>query len=472
MSQTIAMIMAGGKGSRLAPLTCHRAKPAVPFGGRYRIIDFVLSNFVNSGYRRVYVLTQYMSSSLIQHLNRNWHIAGINAFIEVVPAQMRTGAHWYQGTADSVYQNINLIRDARADQVAVFGGDHIYKFAIHDMEEQHRQTGADLTVAAFPVPREEAHQFGVIEVDENRRILKFWEKPDDPVPMPGHPDLCLVSMGNYFFKAEVLLNSLTIDAGDPDSVHDFGKNVIPHLVRDGAHVQSYNFGENRVVGEPPEAQPYWRDVGTLDSYFVANMEMRSPLPMLNLYNRQWRIRTAQRDYPPARFVREGSKTPADIIDTLVCEGSIVESAFLKKVLMGYDCFVHTGSRLENSLILSGCNIGTNARLNSVLLDKNCSIAPGVVIGEDPKEDRLRFPFITEAGIVALPKGTFVPKEGPIEFSRDIGELLANDPAAKEFLDRFEGEFTVSSQYRHSFESAGPRYRRFKGGDGSTNLFES
>lgn len=460
MSGTVSMIMAGGKGSRLAPLTCHRAKPAVPFGGRYRIIDFVLSNFLNSGHRQIFVLTQYMSSSLIQHLSRNWHISGINAFVEVVPAQMRTGGHWYRGTADSVFQNVNLILDSRADFVAVFGGDHIYKMDVRQMEEAHRQTQADLTIAALPVPKEEAHQFGVIEVDESLRIVKFWEKPKKPIPMPGNPDMCLVSMGNYFFKADVLVDAVTLDAQDPGSAHDFGRNVIPRMVRDGYDVRIYNFAENTVRGEPLESEPYWRDVGTLESYFTANMEIRNPLPKLNLYNRQWRIRTAQRDYPPARFVREGSKSPADIIDTLVCEGSIIESAMLDKVIIGYDCFVHTGSRIENAVILSGCNIGSGSQLKSVLFDKNCNIAPGVVIGEEPELDKQRFPFITPSGIVVLPKGTYVPKEGPIELPHDISELLNKDPDAREYLDRFEGTIIESKRQRHSYESAGPRYRRF------------
>ncbi len=459
-SKALAMILAGGKGSRLTPLTCHRAKPAVPFGGRYRIIDFVLSNFVNSGYRQIYILTQYMASSLIKHINRNWHLSFINSFIEIVPAQMRMGEHWYRGTADSVYQNINLIRDSRSDHIAIFGGDHIYKFDISQMEVAHRDTGADLTIAAFPVPLEEASKFGVIEVDPQGKVIRFWEKPKDPIPMPNAPDMALVSMGNYFFRSHVLQNLLIEDAKDSNSSHDFGKDIIPKMVREGYDVRIYNFADNKIVGDPPEAPSYWRDVGTIESYFLANMELRGPLPSLNLYNRQWRINTAQRHYPPARFVRSESGKSTELVDSLICEGSIVENAKIIDSLIGYDCFIHRESHIEDSLLLSGCNVGSRARLKRVLFDKNCSVAPDTVIGEDPEEDRKRFPFITESGIIVLPKGTFVPKEGPIEFAYDIAFLLENDPSARPFLEKFEGEYTVSNRSRHSYESSGPRYWRF------------
>ena len=460
MPSTVAMVMAGGKGSRLGPLSCHRAKPSVPFGGRYRIIDFVLSNFVNSGYRQIYVLTQYMASSLIKHLNRTWYLGGLDQFIEVVPAQMRRGDHWYRGTADAVFQNINLVRDARAQHVAVFGGDHIYKFDIAAMEAAHRANDADLTVAAFPVPREQAHQFGVIQIDAEGRIIGFQEKPDDPAPMPGRPDHCLVSMGNYFFKAPLLLDELRADGVSSDSSHDFGRDIIPRLVAKGARVYTYDFSANTVRGDPPGAEPYWRDVGTLDSYFMANMELRSPLPNLNLYNRRWRIRTSQRDYPPARFVRSGSAgTPADVVDSLVCEGSIVESAVLREVLMGYDGFIHADSVVEWSVLLSGCSIGHGAKVRGVLMDKNSSIAPGAVIGHDRAADAARFPFITSDGIVVLPKGTHVPAEGPLQFAYDMAELLENDPATKDAMAVLKGHYAVSDYSRHSYRSAGPRYRK-------------
>ncbi|MCA9679790.1 MAG: glucose-1-phosphate adenylyltransferase [Kofleriaceae bacterium] len=459
MSDTLVMIMAGGRGSRLGPLTVHRSKPAMPFAGRYRIIDFALSNFVNSGYRRIYLLTQYMSSSLIKHLNRNWRLSGFGEYIEVVPAQMRRGEFWYRGTADSVFQNLNLVRDARCAHVAVFGGDHVYAFAVDQMEQFHREIGADLTVAAFPVPRAEAHAFGVIHTDERGRITGFVEKPSDPPPMPGRPDYSLVSMGNYIFRSDVLIRALSEDQDDPASRHDFGRDVIPRLVASGAKVYIYDFTSNRIPGEPPDTLAYWRDVGTIDSYFTANMELRARVPALDLYNRSWRIRTAQRDYPPARFVRAGESYPAsEVDDCLVCEGSIVASARLDEVVLGYDCFVHAGAQVADSVILSGCDIGAGARLSRVLLDKNCKVEPGTVIGEDPIADRERFPFVSESGIVVFPKGTVVPARGPVVIANDVAELMQGDPEVQDTLR--PGSYTVSMRGRHSYESAGPRYKRF------------
>ncbi|MCB9672096.1 MAG: glucose-1-phosphate adenylyltransferase [Alphaproteobacteria bacterium] len=453
------MIMAGGKGSRLGPLTTHRAKPAMPFGGRYRIIDFVLSNFVNSGYRNIYVLTQYMASSLIKHLNRNWHLSSVGDFIEEVPAQMRTGENWYLGTADSVYQNINLIRDARSELVAIFGGDHIYKFDVRQMEDFHRAQAADLTIAAFPVPREEAHQFGVIQIDETGRITGFQEKPANPATIPGRPDMCLVSMGNYIFNSRLLVDALIRDARDPNSQRDFGKNVIPALLADGMKLMVYDFTKNRIPGEADGSMPYWRDVGTIESYFKANMELRSALPTLNLYNRQWRVRTAQRDYPPARFVRHEFGRPVDVVDSLVCEGSIVQSAALHEAVLGYDCFVHANAHIVDSILLSGCDVGEDVRLKGVLCDKNCAFEKGARAGVDPEEDRERFPFITENGIIVLPKGTRVPKSGPIEIAYDIGPLLEKDSATRDAMAAFAGRYTLSHHNRHSYRSRGPRSER-------------
>src|SRR5437868_3470067 len=372
VKNTLVMFMAGGKGSRLGPLTVHRSKPGVPFAGRYRIIDFVLSNFVNSGYRRIYVLTQYMSSSLIKHLSRNWRLSGFGEFIEVVPAQMRLGEFWYRGTADAVYQNLNLVRDARASHVAIFGGDHVYKMAVDQMDSFHRDNHADLTIAAFPVPTSEASAFGIIHTDGRGRIVGFVEKPPQPPEMPDRPGWSLVSMGNYIFKREVLERVLVDDGGMPASRHDFGRDIIPKLVAEGARVFVYDFAQNQIPGEPEGVAPYWRDVGTIDSYFQANMELRARVPALDLYNRQWRIRSAQRDYPPARFVRAGEHEAAALADdSLVCEGAIIASASVRESVIGYDCFVHAGAVIEDTIVLSGCDIGRGARLHRVLLDKNC-----------------------------------------------------------------------------------------------------
>jgi len=419
---------------------------------------------VNSGYRRIYVLTQYMSSSLIKHLSRNWRLSGFGEYIEVVPAQMRLGEFWYRGTADAVYQNLNLVRDARAEHIAVFGGDHIYKFDVGQMEEFHRDLAADLTVAAFPVPSSEASAFGIIDVDARGRIVGFIEKPANPPEMPGRPGWSLVSMGNYLFRREVLERVLGNGGngnGNGQTRHDFGRDIIPQLVAEGARVYVYDFAQNRIPGEPEGIAPYWRDVGTIDSYFTANMELRARVPALDLYNRQWRIRSAQRDYPPARFVRGGEGQPAaEIDDSLVCEGAIVASSTVRESVLGYDCFVHAGALVEDSVILSGCDIGRGARLHRVLLDKNCKIEPGVVIGEDPALDEERFPFRTESGIVVVPKGTVVPAKGPCVLANDIAELIENEA---ELVEKMRpGSFVVSMQSRHSFESAGPRFKRFSG----------
>jgi len=459
MKDTLAMIMAGGKGSRLGPLTLHRSKPAVPFAGRYRIIDFVLSNFVNAGYRRIYMLTQYMASSLIKHLSRNWRLSGFGEYIEVVPAQMRLGEFWYRGTADAVYQNLNLVRDARPAHVAVFGGDHVYKFAVDQMDQFHREQRADLTVAVFPVPRSEAHQFGCLQVDDLGRIVAFVEKPANPPAMPGRPDWSLVSMGNYMFKGDVLTKVLVDDAADPSSRHDFGKDVIPRLLAANARVFAFDFATARVPGDPVDAEPYWRDVGTLDSYFDANMELRARVPAMDLYNRRWRIRSAQRDYPPARFVRAGEGQPAaEIDDSLVCEGSIVASARLRAVVLGYDCFVHADTELVESVVLSGCDIGAGCKLRRVILDKNCKIEPGTTIGYDLEADRARLPFVTDSGIAVFPKGTVVPAHGPVVLANDVSELIANDPELRSQLTA--GTYEIARHGRHSYDSAGPRFQRF------------
>lgn len=455
---TPILILAGGKGSRLGPLTVHRAKPSVPFGGRYRIVDFVLSNLRNSGYQRIYVLTQYMAHSLIRHLTRNWGSA-TGLFLEIAPAQMRKGEFWYRGTADAVYQNLNLIEETARPNVGIFSGDHIYKFAIDQMEAYHDEVHADLTVAAYPVPRSEAHQFGVIQVDDQGRIVGFQEKPADPTPIPGDPNTCLVSMGNYFFRCDVLRQALLTEVRQKAPGFDFGKNVIPRLLDQGGAVYAYDFATNRIPGEPDGARPYWRDVGTIDSYFQANIDLRSPLPTLNLYNREWRIRAAHRNYPPARFVRHGEKgSAAQSINSLICEGSIVSSATLHQVLLGYDCFVHAGSTTEDSVLLSGCDVGADARMRMVLFDKNCSVAPGAEIGYDDEADRARFPFISEGGVIVLPKGTHVPRQGPIVFAHDMADMLESDPATREAMSRIE--YTVSERSRRSHHSAGPRYQRF------------
>ena len=410
----------------------------------------------------MYVLTQYMSSSLIKHLNRNWRLSGFGEYIEVVPAQMRLGEFWYRGTADAVYQNLNLVRDARAAHVAVFGGDHVYKFAIDAMDTYHRDLQADMTVAVFPVPVGEASEFGCIDVDERGRVIGFIEKPANPPTIPGRPTHTLISMGNYIFRSEVLERALVDDALATNSRHDFGRDVIPRLLHSGARLYAYDFAANKIPGDPEDAQPYWRDVGTIDSYFTSNMELRARVPTMDIYNRRWRIRSAQADYPPARFVRAGEGKPAsEIDDSLVCDGSIIASGSLREVVVGYDCFVHAGARIEESVILSGCDIGAGAHLRRVILDKNCKVEPGCVIGEDPVADAERFPFVTASGIVVLPKGTLVPARGPVVLANDVADLIHNEPDLRAQLK--PGTFAVSMRARHSYESAGPRYKRYADG---------
>jgi len=451
MARTLAMIMAGGKGTRLAPLTSHRAKPAVPFGGRYRIIDFVLSNFVNSGYYRIHVLTQYMASSLIRHLNHTWNLGGIlpDQFVEPVPAQMRRGEHWYEGTADSVYQNLNLIHDDHAEHVAIFGGDHIYKIAVDQMEQHHVAIDADLTVAAFPVPKEDAQHFGVIEVDGAGRITGFQEKPkSNAATIPGQPDSCLVSMGNYFFKRRVLEDVLVQDAQRTDSSHDFGKDIIPQMVRDGARVYTYDFATNKVPGEGADAKPYWRDVGTLDSYFEANMDLRAVLPAFNLYNRKWPIRSAPYQLPPAKFVLAGKQREfGTVVDSLVCEGTIVSGAVLSNTIAGVDCYFHRFASIDNAVFCGRNRVGRHCWLKNVLADTNVVFAEGTTIGFDDEVDRKRFPFVSPKGIVILPKGTFVPKVGPIEISRDMVMMLEQDPSTAETIRAARDLFVAAP--RHS-----------------------
>jgi glucose-1-phosphate adenylyltransferase len=326
------------------------------------------------------------------------------------------------------------------------------------MLDFHVAKKAACTVAAIPVPIEQGREFGIIDVGPDGRMLGFLEKPKNPPEMPGRPGWSLVSMGNYLFRREVLERVFADNRGPR---HDFGKDVIPRMVADGARVFAYDFAQNKIPGEPEGAARYWWDVGTIESYFTSNMELRARVPALDLYNRQWRIRSAQRDYPPARFVRANEGQPScEIDDSLICEGSIISSATICESVLGYDCFVHAGAKVRDSVILSGCDIGAGARINRVLLDKNCKIEPGTVIGEDPEADAKRFPFVTESGIVVVPKGTIVPAKGPVVLANDVAGLLSNDP---DLADKLEpGTFVVSMQSRHSYDSAGPRFKKFAG----------
>jgi glucose-1-phosphate adenylyltransferase len=400
--RVLAFVLAGGKGTRLYPLTKERAKPAVPFGGHYRIIDFVLSNLVNSGITSIYVLIQFKSQSLLQHLRDGWQFSDIvrDQFIIPVPAQMRNpGETWYRGTADAIYQNFNLIEQSRPDVVAIFGADHIYRMNIHAMLEYHQQKGAEVTVAAIPVERRWAADFGVIETADDGRILRFHEKNPEAPPIPGQPDFVYASMGNYLFSSEALLRELSRDAEDPSSSHDFGRDILPRIAGQSP-MFAYDFQTNRIPGDPPEVKPYWRDVGTIESYYDANMDLRAVVPTLNLYNKQWPLRTASYPDPPAKFTFDEERRRGEAIDSIVSGGCILSGGMVRRSVLGRGVRVHAEAVVEDSIIFDNCDIGRRCKIRRAILDKNLQIPPETVIGYDLEQDRQRY-HVSEGGIVVL-----------------------------------------------------------------------
>ncbi|MEJ2042492.1 MAG: glucose-1-phosphate adenylyltransferase [Reinekea sp.] len=408
MSGILSMILAGGEGTRLAPLTSVRAKPAVPFGGNYRIIDFVLNNFVNSDLLQIFVLTQFKSHSLNKHMSRRWQISGLtNRFIDTIPAQMQMGKHWYQGTADAIYQNISLVEGLDPEVVCVFGGDHIYKMDVRQMIEFHRSyRGAKLTVAAIPVPVSQADQFGIIEVDENNRMIGFKEKPKaDVKTIPGRPDYVLASMGNYVFTASTLVESLKADAEERDSLHDFGHNIIPKLYPTG-DVYVYDFSTNHIRGEPDGTNGYWRDVGTIDSLYEANMDLLEVVPPIDLYNRHWPMRSYHPAVPPAKFVHDQENRKGQAIGSIVSAGSIVSGSGVYHSILGYNTHIHSHAHIEDCVLLGNIDVGRSSRITKAIIDKDVSIAPGTVIGENMEQDKERF-HVSPNGIVVIPKGARV-----------------------------------------------------------------
>lgn len=398
----LGMILAGGRGSRLFPLTITRAKPAVPFAGKFRLIDFALSNFTNSGIYSIYVLTQFKSQSLTEHIQAAWNFGGMvsDHFVIPVPAQMQTGEVWYQGTADAIYQNLNLVREAAPDLVCVFGGDHIYRMDVSQMIAYHEERGADITVAATVVPREEATAFGVIEVDPDWRMVGFQEKPADPAPLPGDPDRCLASMGNYIFSRRILERALEDDARITDSSHDFGKDIIPRRMGD-LRIQCYDFTRNRLPGQSGH-NVYWRDVGTIESYYAASMDLRDVVPEFNLYNPRWPIRGRQHLSPPAKFVHDAENRQGHAVNSLVCEGTIISGASVINSLVGHDTRIHSYARVEDSILFDNVEIGRGARIRRAIIDKNVRIQEGATIGFDREADA-RSHFVSSSGIVVLPK---------------------------------------------------------------------
>jgi glucose-1-phosphate adenylyltransferase len=403
--RVLGIVLAGGEGKRLSPLTADRAKPAVPFGGIYRLVDFVLSNLVNAGYLRIVVLTQYKSHSLDRHITTTWRMSTLlGNYITPVPAQQRLGPQWFRGSADAIHQSLNLVYDEEPDHVVVFGADHVYRMDPRQMVEQHIETGAAVTVAGIRVPRSEAKGFGVIRTGpDGRRIEDFLEKPADPPGLPDDPDSVYASMGNYVFTTEALLEAVRMDAGDEGSVHDMGGNIIPMLVRSGG-AQVYDFSENEVPGSTDRDRGYWRDVGTLDSYFDAHMDLVSVHPVFNLYNRQWPILTTSPAYPPAKFVFEEEGRLGRAVDSLVSQGVIVSGGSVRRSVLSPGVRVHSGSTIDDSVLMHNVDIGRGAQVQRAILDKNVVVWPGAEVGVDPQRDQERGFTVTEGGVTVVGKG--------------------------------------------------------------------
>lgn len=395
--ESLALILAGGRGSRLKHLTLWRAKPATPFGGKYRIIDFPLSNCINSGIRRVCVLTQYKAHSLIQHIQRGWGFlrGEFGEFVELLPAQQRIDqSSWYKGTTDAVYQNLDIIRTHAPEYILILAGDHIYKMDYGPMLAQHVESKADVTVGSIEVPRERAREFGVLTVNENNEILRFVEKPQDPETLPGQNDVTLASMGIYVFNTRFLFEKLIEDAGIEDSNHDFGRDLVPRLI-----------GRHRAIAYPfrdvqTKEQSYWRDVGTVDAFWGANMELVGVDPELNLYDEHWPIWTYQDQSPPAKFVFDDEGRRGMAVDSMIADGCIISGGYVNHSLLFSGVQVHSYVQLRDAVVLPGVDIGRYCRLHKVIIDRACVIPPGTVIGEDPEEDARRF-HRTEQGVVLV-----------------------------------------------------------------------
>jgi glucose-1-phosphate adenylyltransferase len=404
----LAIVLAGGEGRRLWPLTADRAKPAVPMAGRYRLIDFVLSNFVNSGFLKIKVLTQYKSDSLSTHIARGWRLpALLDFYVEVVPAQQRMGRDWFKGSADALYQSLNVITDEDPDYVCVFGGDHVYKMDVRQMVDAHLASGADATVAVIPVPVREARAFGILEVDERGRVLAFDEKPEKPKEIPGRPGWALASMGNYIFSTQLLVEELSHDASG-DTQHDFGRNILPQMVTKRREVYAYDFSQNEIPGAHENERGYWRDVGTIETYFAAHMDLVQVVPTFDLYNPRWPICTWQRALPPAKFVFAdpgeggGPSRMGIATDSLVSEGCIISGGRIDRTICSPRVRVNSFAHVEESVLLDGVDVGRHARIRRAIIDKHVRIPPYAEIGFDPAADERR--FVVSDGIVVVPKG--------------------------------------------------------------------
>jgi glucose-1-phosphate adenylyltransferase len=409
LNRVLTMILAGGEGKRMLPLTQHRAKPAVPFGGRYRLIDFVLSNFINSGFFRIKILTQYKADSLIRHVTRGYRLSSqFGFFVDIAPAQMRTGPDWYKGSADAVFQNFHAVTAESPSHMCVFGADHIYKMDIRRMLAYHLEKNADATVAAIPAPIEEAHRFGIVEVDKDWRLVGFQEKPANPKPMPGDPSRALVSMGNYIFRTDPMLEAIERDAHDRQSAHDFGKSILPMMV-DDRKVFVYDFASNVVPGQNERERGYWRDVGDVDSYFHASMDLVNVTPIVDLYNRQWPLHTYSLQGPPVKFVFADptSRRVGIATDSMVCEGSIVSGGHIDRSIIGPFVRINSYAQVDESIIFEGAEIGRHARLRRCIIDKYVKVPPHVEIGYDPTADLQRGFTISDEGVTVAPRGAVI-----------------------------------------------------------------
>jgi glucose-1-phosphate adenylyltransferase len=406
-TRVFSIVLAGGEGKRLMPLTLDRAKPAVPFGGNYRLVDFALSNLVNAGFMRIVVLTQYKSHSLDRHISTTWRLSSLlGNYVTPVPAQMRRGPYWFQGSADAIYQNFNLIRDERPETVIVFGADHIYRMDPWQMVRQHVESGAAVTVAAIRVPIEQADQFGVIETAaDGQTITAFHEKPKHAVGLPDAPDQVYASMGNYVFSTDTLVDAVTLDAESQDSSHDMGGNIIPMLVESGG-AQVYDFARNEVPGATDRDRGYWRDVGTLDAFYDAHMDLISVHPVFNLYNMAWPILTLPDPLPPAKFIFEVEGRIGHALDSMVCSGVIISGGTVRRSVLSPGVHIHSYAHVEGSVLFDGVEVGRKAVIRNAIIDKDVIVEPGAEIGVDLEADRERF-TVSAGGIVVIPKGARV-----------------------------------------------------------------
>jgi glucose-1-phosphate adenylyltransferase len=394
----LGIVLAGGEGKRLWPLTADRAKPAVPFGGNYRLIDFVLSNMVNAGVHRICVLTQYKSHSLDRHISTTWRLSSVlGQYITTVPAQQRLGRRWYTGSADAIFQSLNLVYDERPDYIAVFGADHVYRMDPGQMIAEHVESGAGVSVAGIRVPRAEAKAFGCIAADESGRITEFLEKPPDPPSVPDDPEVSFASMGNYVFTTDALLEALRADAEDGDSEHDMGGDIIPRMVR-GGDAAVYDFARNVVPGATDRDAGYWRDVGTIDAYYEAHTDLVSVHPIFNLYNERWPIRTASAPLPPAKFVEGGIAQ-----DSVVGAGTIISGAIVRRSVISPNVRILAGAEVSDSVVMPGVRVGRGAIVRGAILDKNVQVPDGGLVGVDLSTDRARY-TVSPGGVVVLGKG--------------------------------------------------------------------